>query len=261
MSHEAEMPGREVGEAVFRMICYRYYTAGRFVQGKQVLEVGCGAGLGLGYLARRARRVIGGDYAEGNIRCAQHHYQGGIELASLNAHKLPFKDDCFDVVVAVEVIQYFYLDEFLAECLRILKSRGILIICIPNKDRPGFRPSPLSNKYYSAPELFELLNRHSFDAELFGAFPVAQGSARLVQRIWQAVIAVGVKILDLLDFMPGVRQIRGLLKKLLGFKTLVLPGEIKDEHMAMVEDVQLVPIDCNSPCLGYAFLYGVAYAR
>ena len=90
---------------------------------------------------------------------------------------------------------------------------------------------------------------------------MTQGSARLVQRIWQAIIAVGVKILDLFDFMPGVRQIRGLLKKLLGFKTLVLPGEIKDEHMAMVEDVQLVPLDCNSPCFGYAFLYGVAYAR
>lgn len=261
MSHEAEMPGREVSEAEFQMICYRYYTAGQFVQGKQVLEVGCGAGLGLGYLTRRARKVIGGDYAEDNLRCAQRHYGGQVELVSLDAHKLPFKNDRFDVVVAVEVIQYLHLDEFLDECYRILKSEGILIVCIPNKDRPSFQPSALSANYYSASELFELLNRHHFNAEIFGAFPVFQGSARLTQQIRRTTIAIGVKTLNLLGFIPGMPEIRRLLKKLVGYKSLVLTEEIREEDMRMVEHIQLVPLNGDSPCSGHTFLYSIAHTR
>jgi len=261
MSYEAEMPGREVSEAEFQMICYRYYTAGRFAQGKEVLEVGCGAGLGLGYLTIRAKRVIGGDYSENNLRHAQGHYGRQVELVTLDAHKLPIKNDSFDAVVAVEVIQYLHLDEFLDECHRILKSKGVLIVCIPNKDRPDFRPSALSYKYYSAPELFELLNHHYFDTELFGAFPTAQGSARLTQRARQTIIAMGVKTLDLFDFLPGMRVVRGLLKKLIGHKTLVLPQEITEEDTRRVEDIQLVSLRCDSPCPDYTFLYAIAHAK
>ncbi len=261
MSHEAEMPGVEVTEAVFQMICYRYYTAGKLVPEKQVLEVGCGAGLGLGYLSRKAKRVVGGDYAEDNLRCAQRHYGERAELVRLDAHKLPLKNDSFDVVVAVEVLQYLHLDEFLDECYRILKSEGILLLCIPNKDRPDFQPSSLSSKYYSAPELFDFLNHHNFDSQLFGAFPVIKGSARLAQKIRQNIIAVGVKTLNLLDFMPGMRENRGLVKKLVGYKTLVLTEEIKDEDIEMVENIQLVPLCCDSPHPGYTFLYGIARAN
>lgn len=82
------------------------------------------------------------------------------------------------------------------------------------------------NRCYSAPELFDLLNHHHFDTELFGAFPIPQGSARLTQRIRKNIIAMGVKTLDLFNFLPGMRVVRRLLKKLIGHKTLVLPQEI-----------------------------------
>ena len=36
--------------------------AARLASGKDVLEVACGPGIGLGYLQRRAARVVGGDY-------------------------------------------------------------------------------------------------------------------------------------------------------------------------------------------------------
>ena len=259
MSHEAEMPGRKMSIGEFQMICYRYYTAGQFIREKQVLEVGCGAGLGLGYLAKRAKKVVAGDYAEDNLRYAQRHYRGRVELVSLDAHELPFKDDCFDVVVAVEVIQYLHLAEFLDECHRVLKNSGVLVLCIPNKDRPNFRPSRLSYKYYSVPELFVLLNHHHFDAELFGAFPVPRGTTKLIHhRFRTTMIAVGAKVLNLLEFVPKIGILREFIKKLIGYRTAVLTNEIKDEGMRMVEKIYPVPLCCDSPDFEHAILYGIA---
>ena len=65
-----EIPrGRVTREQLTRM-CTRYYFASKFCEGKDVLEVGCGAGQGLGYLARKARRVVGGDCTENMAKCS-----------------------------------------------------------------------------------------------------------------------------------------------------------------------------------------------
>jgi SAM-dependent methyltransferase len=45
----------------------------------------------------------------------------------------PFKGECFDLVLAGEVIEHTFDDEwFLAECHRILKPGGFLIVSTPN---------------------------------------------------------------------------------------------------------------------------------
>ena len=74
MSLEAGIPGDKYTWETWQMICCRYYIAAQFVTGKQVLEVGCGTGRGLGYLDARAKRVVGGDYAEDNLRYARKRH-------------------------------------------------------------------------------------------------------------------------------------------------------------------------------------------
>ena len=70
-----ELPGSQAtGEQQARLY-HRYHTASRYATGKRVFEVACGAGLG--YLARRASSVVGGDYTDSLLRIAQSHYQGG----------------------------------------------------------------------------------------------------------------------------------------------------------------------------------------
>lgn len=58
---ETEIPGIKVSWDQLQIICHRYYFASKFVLGKRVLEVGCGPGLGLGYLSRNTKQVVGGD--------------------------------------------------------------------------------------------------------------------------------------------------------------------------------------------------------
>ena len=106
MSLEAAVPGQRYTWEGWQMVCCRYYTAGQFVAGKKVLEIGCGMGRGLGYLSVRAQRVIGGDYSLENLGSAREHYKDNAELLVLDAQSLPFRDNSFEVIVVMEVVQY-----------------------------------------------------------------------------------------------------------------------------------------------------------
>jgi len=249
------MPGDKRTKEQLQMICCRYYIASQYVRGKQVLEVGCSTGLGLGYLGRRAKNVIGGDYSEDNLRCAHQHYRGRLELLLLDAHELPFNDSCFDVMIAMEVIQYCHLEKFFNECYRVLKRNGTLALCIPNKDAPGFYRSPLSHRYHSVPELLSSLNRHHFDAELFGAFPIPRGATQ--QKLRAAMI---VSVGKALDLMPKGMEIKDFLNKIVLGKNMVLKEELEDEDM-MVENFQLVPLPGDSRDFQYRILYAIAHAQ
>lgn len=74
MSNEAEIPGIRVSKEQLRIICACYYFASKFVFGKTVLEVGCGPGIGSGYLAERAKKVVGVDISKENLDYASRHY-------------------------------------------------------------------------------------------------------------------------------------------------------------------------------------------
>lgn len=259
-SSETEFPGTEVSRDQKQIICHRYYFASKFVSEKEVLEVGCGPGIGLGYLSRNAKQVVGGDITKNSLRCAQEHYNGRVGLVSMDAHKLPFRDSCFDVVLCVAAIIYLDLHSFFDECYRVLKMGGVLILNTPNKDIPGFQESVLSHKYYSASDLFALLNRHHFDTELFGTFPISKRTSRgTPQKFLQAMAKMVGKALDL---MPKGEAVKKILNKSI-FHATVLNNEIDDEMIgnAQVENIQLVPIPSDLPDLQHRILYAVASAQ
>ncbi|MEM4367462.1 MAG: class I SAM-dependent methyltransferase, partial [Candidatus Anstonellales archaeon] len=53
-------------------------------------------------------------------------------VADLNK-KLPLKDNVFDSVVSLDVIEHLYdIDNFLHEINRVLKNRGVFILSTPN---------------------------------------------------------------------------------------------------------------------------------
>jgi len=56
-----EIAGSKVSNEQLLRMAHRYHFAAGFCAGKDVLEVACGAGVGLGYLAKFAKRVVGGD--------------------------------------------------------------------------------------------------------------------------------------------------------------------------------------------------------
>ncbi|MBM4030067.1 MAG: class I SAM-dependent methyltransferase, partial [Planctomycetes bacterium] len=174
-----EATGTPVTREALSMMYTRYRLAAEYCENKDVLKVACGSGQGLGYLATKVGRVVGGDCTEKLLRVASRHYHGRMPLVRLDAQMLPFKDQSFDVVILYEAIYYLVRpDQFLAESRRVLRDQGTILISTVNKEWSDFNPSPLSARYFSAQELGELLKSQGFNAELYGAFPVCGESIK-----------------------------------------------------------------------------------
>ena len=247
-----EQPGLPVTSEQMTMLYTRYHTASRFCQGKDLLEVGCGPGVGLGYLAQKARTVVAGDIDESLLSEAQERYKGreNIELRFFDAHQLPFDDNAFDVVLLFETIYYLAQPEkFLEECSRVLRSNGVLLICTANKDCAEFVESPFSLRYYSAPELADLLRKAGFDVELFGAFTLDAVSLK------QRLVSITRRAAAALHLMPGSLTARALLKRVFYGHLLTLPEELEE---GMAQFYPLEPIPSDSPDSRHKVLYAIA---
>jgi ubiquinone/menaquinone biosynthesis C-methylase UbiE len=101
-----------------------------------ILDVGCGGGRTIQKLAAMATEGMlwGVDYAEGSVAASrainrQLIEAGRVEIRRASVSQLPFPDDTFDLVTAVET-QYYWpnLVKDMQEILRVLKPGGTLII-------------------------------------------------------------------------------------------------------------------------------------
>ncbi len=248
-----EVTGYNVTTEQLQRMCTRYRFASGFCKGKEVLEIACGSGQGIGFLAKYAKRIVGGDYDEKLVKCASNYYGRNIEIKQLDAQDLLFKDNSFDVVILYEAIYYLLKPEkFVNEARRILRDTGILIICTANKDWSGFNPSPYSHKYFSASELFKLFKQNGFvDVKLYGDCPVTNDTIKdkIVSTIKRLAVA--------LNLIPKTMKGKEFFKGIFMGKLFPLPPEIKE---GMTEYVPPVPIPGNVPNLDYKVIFAVARA-
>lgn len=260
MNYEAELPGIKVSKDQWRIILARYAFAIKFISGKTIIEVGCGPGLGLGYFARTAKKVVAADYSEENLKYARDYYQGKdygkkIEIINLDALKIvSLKNYSFDVIVALASVYAFDLDIFLNECQKILQVGGRIIFDMPNKDIPGFRKSELSKNYYSLPDLFELLKKCGFNAKIFGAFPVLQGFGSKYREGFRANLSRNIS--KIIRILPGGKTIKGFLDKFI-LRKIVLKKAIKEKDMEIIKDIKFTPLK-NIPNSNYRVFYILA---
>lgn len=101
-----------------------------------ILDVGCGGGRTIQKLAAAVcdGKVYGVDYAEGSVAAsrngnAQAISAGRVKIKQASVSQLPFADNKFDLVTAIET-QYYWSDlpNDMQEVLRVLKPGGTLLI-------------------------------------------------------------------------------------------------------------------------------------
>jgi len=246
-----EVTGSKVSAEQLQRMYTRYRFASEFCEGKEVLEVACGSGQGLGYLAKKARTVIGGDYDKNILRYAKEHYGGRISVRQLDAHSLPFADRSFDVVILYEAIYYLAEPEkFIKEAYRVLRGNGMLLVCTANKDRSGFNPSPYTYRYFSANELFKLLSQNGFSpVELYGDCPADEDSIK------GKIVSVIKKAAVNLHIIPKTMKGKEFFKRIFLGKLIPLPPEITD---GMADYTRPVHISHDAPNFEYKVIYAVA---
>jgi ubiquinone/menaquinone biosynthesis C-methylase UbiE len=251
-----EVPGNKASREQIARLHHRYRFAAAFCRGVDVLEVACGAGMGLGYLARTARRVVGGDIDDQVLTYAVDHYRGraNIEVKKLDAQSLPFPDRSFDVILLYEAVYYLPQPErFAAEARRVLRPGGALLLCSVNKEWADFNPSPYSTAYYSASELFRILKPHFSSVSTFGAFPTESSSARdkIVSRVKRTAVKRGL--------MPKTMRGKELFKRVFFGRLVPIPAEVEDAAAAGSAE-EAVPLPVDRPIPDYKIIYLVARA-
>jgi SAM-dependent methyltransferase len=126
-----------------------------------VLEAGCGEGYGADLVARAARQVLALDYDRLTAAHVAARYPA-VATVRGNLAALPLPAGGVDVVLNLQVIEHLWDQPgFLAECARVLRPGGLLVVSTPN--RITFSPgrgtplNPFHTRELSAAELAELL--------------------------------------------------------------------------------------------------------
>lgn len=245
-----EVPGNRVTHEQLVRMFHRYKFASEYCEGKDVLEVACGAGQGLGYLARKARCVVGGDCTDKLVQFAREYYKDRVEIHLLDAHQLPFEDKSFDVVILYEAIYYLAQPEkFVSEAHRVLREGGVLLIATVSKDWSEFNPSPLSTQYFSVPRLGNLLKSNGFKVEFYGAF------STIPKTVKEKIISIIRKIAIGLHLIPKTMKGKELIKKIFYGKLIPLKEEI-EEGICEYRPPERISFDI--PNFEYKVIYAVA---
>jgi SAM-dependent methyltransferase len=251
-----ELPGVGAHRQQRIALLSRYSFARQFSEGKDVLEVACGAGLGLGYLARTARHVVGGDIDDGCLEIAGKTYAGrsDVSVQKLNAQELPFGDNSFDVVLLFEAIYYLKQPErFFSEAQRVLRPGGVVLIVSVNCEWHGFNPSPFSVRYLSGSELAGAMRSAGFEPDIKFCFPDKPrgllGSA--VSSLRRAAVRM--------HLIPKTMRGKELLKRIFYGPVTPLEPELRDdgEAPAALHDVSIE----NGPIENFLVIYAVGKLR
>jgi SAM-dependent methyltransferase len=231
-----EIAGDEVSAEQVERMCQRYRWAGQYCRGKDVIEVACGTGQGIGYLAKLARSIVPADYSEAILSIARRHYGERFTFRQFDAQRMPFADRSFDVVIIFEALYYLPdVRAFFAECRRVLRPGGLLLIATANKDLFDFNPSPQSYRYLGVGELGEELGQLGFACEFFGAAPI--GAVSLRQKLLRPIKMMAAR----LGLIPKSMSGKKLLRRLVFGKLVKMPPELAPDAYPYAEPVRLTP--------------------
>lgn len=220
----------------------RYAFCSQFVSGKKVLDIACGGGYGSYYLYDKgARFVAGGDLWAEAIEYATRCYGTGnsIQFFRLDACHLPFQNAAFDVVASFETIRYMQdPDQFVVECLRVLKPGGIFICSTPNQETTSDESHDelvsWSGGEFNRAMLGELFNKHLTAVQVHDLNPVSAGNSGASK-----LVSWGGKVALRMEHVPGAMP---LINSLVGLFNpryrLVCLEKVKDWDKMLDKELQ-----------------------
>ncbi|MBV9850189.1 MAG: class I SAM-dependent methyltransferase [Armatimonadetes bacterium] len=179
----------------------------------RLLDVGCGTGAMLDVLAPFGR-VVGADFAPQALEfCRARGMEKGqhYPLARADVRRLPFADDSFDAVTAMDVIEHIDDDKAAsAEILRVLRPGGRLFVTVPAFGFLWSEHDEALHHYrrYTAPHLKDVFQRVGFAVTkisytVTSLFPPI-AAYRLLSKALPKRRENGEKKADLVTFSPRV---------------------------------------------------------
>ncbi len=152
-------------------LSFHYELASQRVKPTDVLlDIACGDGFGLTYLAGRVARVVGADIDEAKIEIARTKNVDfpnvTCEVGDVTALDMP--DNTFDMVTSFETLEHVDGDAFFRELMRVLKPGGRLMLSTPQNSTGDIPVTPFHVHEYSLEQLLALCERYGSVIEVLG---------------------------------------------------------------------------------------------
>jgi SAM-dependent methyltransferase len=171
-SGERFLPGVEGKAEISYDHIARYRFAERFVEGKEIVDLGSGTGYGSHALSRVAKRVTAVDLSPEAVAHASSHYRvPNLSYEVGDVTRVPYEDGTFDAAVSFEVIEHLEEpEELVVEAKRVIKRDGVFIGSTPDKQTYSNDRNAV-NLYHARemyePEFKEMLERHFEHVEIY----------------------------------------------------------------------------------------------
>ena len=151
-----------------------------FLNGFNILDIGCGGGLISEPMARLGGNVTGIDASEKNIEVAKlHSKKNGLKIDYLNASPENFdRFENFDIILNLEIIEHVSdVNLYIQSCNKLLKKNGLMFTATLNRSFTSYlkaiigaeyilRWLPIGthdwNKFIKPEELEKMLNNEKF---------------------------------------------------------------------------------------------------
>ena len=151
-----------------------------YLEGLNILDIGCGGGLICEPMARLGANVTGIDASNKNINVAKlHSKKNGLNINYLNASPESLNDiDKFDIILNLEVVEHVEnVNLYIRSCYKLLKKNGLMFTATLNRSFISYikaiigaeyilRWLPIGthdwNKFIKPEELEEFLSQEKF---------------------------------------------------------------------------------------------------
>lgn len=162
------------GNLTGRFLTSVNFVDGRDIEGKEILDIGCGYGwCELNFLKRGAKNIVGAEIAEEDLLTIKKNIiDERVSVVVASAIDLPFPDESFDTVVSWEVIEHIPKgteEKMFAEVHRVLKKGGAFYLSTPHWSFWAMLLDPawwlIGHRHYSREHLGRYARKTSFAFE------------------------------------------------------------------------------------------------
>lgn len=152
---------------------------------KKVLDLGCGTGRHLVFLAKKGFDVYGFDVAEEGVKIAKNWLKEEGQKADFKIgsiyKRLPYPDNFFDAMISISAIHHGKIEEIrktIEEIKRILKPDGLIFINLRKRKIREYDPkNPIIEKYGKQKATYKMIAPRTY-------MPIEGGEKGLIHYLF-----------------------------------------------------------------------------
>lgn len=172
------------------------------LDGRAVLDLGCGHGMASVVLARRGARVTALDLSLEYLREARARAEAnrvGVNFVQADGERLPFADGSFDAVWGNAILHHFDVSCGGAEIRRVLRPSGVAVLCEPWGENPLLRLARVNLPYPGKGRTAE-------------EEPLRRGHLAALRRVFPSVTVEGFQLLSMVRRLTGPGRLAAALE-------------------------------------------------